>query len=187
MEAIAKRDYVSEFRAAFSAGVEAIVRAAAIYVAAIDEDRNNADLFRGSFQDIIPASAWAGFEAVGRKWMHPKLLLGGGGAYSAKIKRLPYSAQEAIFDGQRFDLLTKDGDTLKVDLRECTPDQVEQLIDGSTVRTLAAQRAWLEARAIAPAPQDVERLPYYISGGRVVFRRGVSMTKRELNRVLSEM
>ncbi len=187
MNELVKRDYVAEFREAFSAGVESIVKASGIYVAAIDENTSNAATFQEAFGDIIPASAWGGFEAVGRKWMHPKLLLGGGGRYSGKIKRLPYSTQEAIFNGKRFDLMTKTGDTLKVDIRECTPEQVEQLVDGSSVRALSAQKAWLEARAIEPAPQDVEQLPYVISGGKVIFRRGVSMTKRELNRIISEM
>lgn len=187
MNSLTKRDYISEFRDAFSAGIENIVKASAIYVAAIDENPQNAAMFHDQFADIIPAGAWGGFEAVGRKWMHPKLLIGGGGKYAGKIKRLPYSTQEAVFSGKRFDLLTKTGDTLKVDIRECTPEQVDQLLDGAAVRQISAQRAWLEARAIEPSPQDVENMPYVISGGKVTFRRGVQMTKRELNRIISEM
>lgn len=180
-------NYVEEFRAAFACGIESIVKAAAIYVAAIDHNPNNASAFHEAFKDVIPASAWGGFEAVGRKWMHPKLLMGGGGRYGGRIKRLPYSVQESIFSGARFDLLTKTGDTLKVDLRECTPEQVDQLIDGNSIRSLSAQRAWLEAQTSAPAPQEAEMLPYAITGGKIVFRRGVVMTKRELARIIKEM
>jgi hypothetical protein len=182
-----KRDYVAEFREAFAAGVEGIVKAAGVYVAAIDDNATNAAILHEAFADIVPASAWGGFEAVGRKWMHPKLLLGGGGRYGGRIKRLPYSTQEAIFDGKRFELLTSTGDTLKVDVRECTPDQVDQLLDGSTVRNLSSQRAWIEARAATPAPQDVEQLPYTIAGGKVTFRRGTVLTKQELKRIIAEM
>lgn len=187
MNDLVKRDYVTEFREAFSVGIDNIVKASAIYVAAIDENPHNAAAFREAFADTIPDSAWGSFEAVGRKWMHPKLLLGAGGRYSGRIKRLPYSVQDSIFSGQRFDLLTTTGDTLKVDVRECTPEQVDQLIDGNSIRNLSSQRAWMEARAAAPAPVDVEQLPYTIAGGKIIFRRGVVMTKRELTRIIKEM
>jgi len=187
MNELTKRDYVQEFRKAFSAGIDSIVEASGIYVAALDENSQNAALFQEAFGDLIPASAWGSFEAVGRKWMHPKLLLNAGGKYSGKIKRLPYSTQEAIFEGMRFDLLTRTGDTLKVDVMECTPDQVEQLIDGSNLRNVSAQRAYLESQKTTPKSEDVEPMPYVIYKGKVIFRRGTSMGRREIVRLLKEL
>ena len=177
---------MDEFGRALAAGLEGFARAAAVYVAALDKDPRNADAFRDKFADVIPASAWSGFEAVGRKWMHPRLLMGSGGRYASKIKRLPYSTQERIFEGERFEVTLPGGDVLKVDIREATPEQVEQLLDGTHVRTPSEQRAWMESRA-AVKSVDAEVLPYTMSDGKVTFRRGVSLTRAELKRILQEM
>jgi len=182
-----RRNYVAEFREAFALGIDNIVRASRIYVEAIDDNPKQADEFRAAFADTIPGTAWSGFEAVGRKWMHPKLLMGGGGKYASKIKRLPYSAQERIFSGERFELLTSTGDKIKVDVREVTPEQVEQLIDGTRIRTLAEQRAWLESRKGVVAAGPTEVLPYTIEHGKVHFRRGTTLNRAELRRLLTEL
>jgi hypothetical protein len=179
------RDYLTEFRDAFNAGINNIVKAASIYVEAIDHNPLLADRFVDEFSETVPATAWAGFEAVGRKWMHPRLLMGGGGRYSNKIKRLPYSTQERIFEGGRFDLLTSGGDTLKIDIREATPAQVEQLLDGSHVRTPSEQRAYIESQSMGK--DEADPMPYTVSDGRVTFRRGTVLTKNEVRRLLVEM
>jgi len=177
--------YIDDFRNAFSDGIASIVKAAQIYVDAIDDNPHNAELFQAQFMDTIPASAWSGFEAVGRKWMHPKLLLGGGGKYAAKIKRLPYSTQERVFGGDLFELLIQNGETLRVDVRHIAPEQVEQLIDGNHIRTLPEQRAFLGSKTVteeAPPP-----MPYVIRGGKVSFHRGVTLNKQEIRRILQEI
>lgn len=180
------KKYMEDFREAFSAGIDGIVKAAEIYVAAIDVNPKNADAFRDEFADWIPDSAWSGFEAVGRKWMHPKLLMGGGGRYSAKIKRLPYSQQERIFSGERFDLLTATGDKLKVDIRNCTPDQADQLFDGNHLRGLPEQKAYVEAHKATPVcPVTVaEQMPYTVRSGKVYFRKDCVLTREELTRLV---
>lgn len=120
--------------------------------------------------------------------MHPKLLMGGGGRYSSHIKRLPYSDQEQIFDGKRYDLLTSDGDKLRVDVRQITPEQAEQMFDRSHIRSISEQKAWLESRKKQPQKTDIaETMPYTINSGKVFFRRGVELTRSELKRLLQEM
>jgi len=181
---------ISEFRKAFESGLNSIVTAANIYVASIDENPRNADQFKLAFADSIPASAWSGFEAVGRKWMHPKLIMGGmaNSKKSSVIKRLPYSLQERVFEHERFDLLCANGDTLQIDVTEATPEQAEQIFDGSAIRSLSAQKCLIEARRekaqIVPEP---DTLPYTIRDGKVTFRRGVTMTRQEIKRLLEAM
>lgn len=187
MNEVAKRNYVSEFRLAFTDGIESIVKAAAVYVEAIEFDSKLKDRFRDEFADIIPPSAWCGFEAVGRKWMHPKLLMGGGGNYASRIKKLPYSDQEKIFTGGKFEMLTANGDTLLVDVRSVTPDQAEQLFDRSHIRPLREQKSFLECRKSEPTPEPMESLPYTVSDGKVYFRRGAMLNRQELKRLLTEM
>jgi len=183
------RSRLAEFKDAFQAGIDGIVKASEIYVAALDDNPKNADTFRDEFADYIPSSAWSGFEAVGRKWMHPRLLMGGVADRKKNnvIKKLAYNTQERIFSHERFDLLTSDGDKLSVDLLEVTPEQAEQLCDGIRIRNLSEQRAWLESQKAKKASDEAEILPYVVSGGKVTFRRGVSLTRAEMKRLIQEM
>jgi hypothetical protein len=180
---------IADFRSALQAGINGIVAAAEVYVAAIDDDPRNADKFREEFADWVPASAWAQFEAVGRKWMHPRLLMGGVSdrKKAGLIKRLPYSMQDRIFKRERFPMLTASGDTLAVDIIEATPEQAEQICGGTSIRNLSEQRAWIESRAAAASDEPAEVMPYTVSDGRVTFRRGCVLNRTELKRLLQDM
>jgi len=105
---------------------------------------------------------------------------------SARIKRLPYSMQERVFAHERFPLLTGNGETLQIDMLEATCEQLDQLCDGDSVRNLAEQKAYQETRAILDQEKP-EVMPYTVAGGRVSFRRGVTLTRAELKRLLQEM
>lgn len=179
---------VADFREALLAGIDGIVRASEIYVAAIDEDPQAAEMFSDQCADWVPASAWGQFEAVGRKWMHPRLIMGGMAdrKKASHIKRLPYSLQERVFKRERFPLLVSNGETINVDMMEATADQVAQLCDGSTIRTPSAQRAYIEAQSVYVS-EHTEPMPYTIRDGHVSFRRGVTMTRGEVKRLLQEM
>jgi hypothetical protein len=186
---IAVSSKVEEFRTALQEGIGGIVKASEIYVAAIDENPRNADAFRDAFSEWVPASAWSQFEAVGRKWMHPRMLMGGVAdkKKATIIKRLPYSMQDRVFKKDRFPLLTVDGDTLQVDVLEATASQAEQLFNGPNLRSLGEQRAWLESRKVAQKDEIAEMLPYVITDGKVTFRRGCVLNRSELRRLLQEM
>jgi len=187
--AMTTTEAISEFRKAFESGINSIVTAANIYVAAIDENPRNADQFRLAFADSIPSSAWSGFEAVGRKWMHPKLLMGpiSNGKKSTMIKRLPYSMQERVFDRERFDLLCANGDKLQIDIMEATPEQAEQIFDGSAIRSLSAQKAYIEARSkVTPSALPEIIPPWSPCAGGVVINKAGRYTRKELKRMLQE-
>jgi len=187
---------IDQFREALAAGLDGIVKASEIYVEALDESWENASKFQRAFEDKLPASAWKQFEAVGRKWMHPRLIMGGMAdrRKANKVKKLTYSTQERIFNRGKFPLLVAGGDSLEVDLMEATHEQVAQICDGSEIRNLSAQKAWLEERALRREERakrkqhkQTETLPYVIGKGRVVFRRGTSLTRAEIKRLLQEM
>lgn len=190
MTAIKKtiQNHIDEFKKALEAGINGIVEASQIYVKAIDEDPYCATDFQEAFADCVPNSAWANFEAVGRKWMHPKLLMGGiaNRKKNAIIKNLPYSTQERIFEKERFDLLTVDGDKLQIDLLEATVPQMEQVCGDGSVRTMSEQRAWIEQQK-KNEKIEAETLPYVINANSVTFKRGTRLTRGELKRILQEM
>jgi len=179
--------YISTFEKALTGAVANILEASNAYVMAIDADPNAAKLFHEQFEDVVPPSAWAGFEAVGRKQMHPKMLYGGGknGHY---IKRLPYSEQELVFNGERVTMLTRDGkDSILVDLREVTKEQAEQLVSNNHIRTPEEQRSYLEQYRKADEKQPVFRPPYKVGKQGLVISQPCTLTKRELSRILGEM
>lgn len=180
---------IEKFREALTAGIEGIVTASEIYVEALEEDPRNADKFRSIFADWIPASAWKQFEAVGRKWMHPKLLMGGmsNRRKAHLVKSLPYSLQERIFSGERFPLLVGGGDVMQVTVMDATLDQVDQLFTQDGLRSLSGQKSWVEETVLVESTETPEEMPYVIHGGAVTFRRGVRLTRAELKRLLQEM
>jgi len=181
---------LSKFQDAFTRGLEGITEASKIYVDAIDDNPENSEKFREYFADSIPSSTWSSFEAIGRKWMHPRLLIGGMSdrAKAMLVKRLPYDEQSNIMEKRkRYPLLLIGGDTLEVSVQDATLEQVGQLIDGSTIRNLAAQKAFLEQAKTTKAIKESEPLPYTLSDGRITFRRSVTLTKAELRRILAEM
>ena len=188
-ESVVMQESLRQFEEAFKRGIDGIVQAAGIYVKALDENPANAEKFREFFADSIPASAWSNFEAIGRKWMHPQLLMGGmvDRKKAAIVKRLPYDVQEEVFNHKRFPLLLPTGETLKVSVQDAAPEQVEQLFDGASMRTDAAQKAYLENLKTRKHVEKSEELPYTIRDGKVIFKRGTILTKSEVRRILSEM
>ena len=186
MSEIVKHDYVAEFKKVFSGAIEGIVKASEIYVKAIDENPLNKVKFIESCSDFIPTDAWAGFEAIGRRWMHPKLLMGGGGKYSKNIKKLPYSDQRQIFEGARFDMLTSSGEILKVDVRQIEPAQAEQMFDKSHIRSVAEQKAFIESRKPDKPSNSVE-VPYTFVRNGVHFTKDTVVNKEQLRRILQEI
>ncbi len=103
---LTNEELISQFREAITTGINGFVRAGELYVKAIDQDPKNAERMQLEFADIVPSKAWKQFEAIGRKWIHPKLILGG--MSDAKktniVKRLPYSLQNRVFEGEKFEL-----------------------------------------------------------------------------------
>ena len=181
----------SEFKSALYAGCEGIARAARIYVEFLDREPLKADEFRSLADDMVPFHVWSLLEQVGRKQLHPRLLLGGG-RHGNVIRRLPYSIQEKILERkEKFELVTSGGEILKVDLQTCEPEQIAQIVDGDQIREPSAQRAYIENRkaraALAKKPEPAELLPYQIIGGAILFRKDCRLTKRELKKLVETL
>ena len=149
---------MAEFKQAITSGLNGFVRAGEVYVKAIDQDPSNAERMQLEFSDIVPSKAWKQFEAIGRKWIHPKLILGG--MSDAKktniVKRLPYSLQNRVFEGDKFELLISGGDVLEVSALDASTDQVTQLFGDGNLRTLREQKAYIESNKL----QDDLRPPH---------------------------
>lgn len=186
-------EWCSALERAIEGAANSIVEMANLYVAGIDQNPKWADIIKDRMSAVVPPRCWAQYEAIGRKWVHPQLVIGTGSRNDAKLKRLAYSLQERIFTGERFELLTADGGTLLVDLRELDVGQIDQMIDGSEIRTLSAQKVYLESLRMKQVREEEPEagLPYRVVGKgrslRVVFDKKTSLTRDELRRLALEV
>jgi hypothetical protein len=169
-------------------GVEAWVKAGKLVASAVDDDPDFIDKVCAKFPDISP-EVMLRFDQIGRNRLYPKLLL----SQSPGVKKLfglPYALQERYCE-KPVELLISEGDstkTLQVDVRNLTSDQARQVFDKSGVRSLAAQRAWLESqRRNRIIVESDEESKYVISGKRIILKKDTSFTARELARILSEI
>lgn len=178
-----KTDYISKFNEALQAGVDNFIRAAQIYVNALDDD----PAWRLRFREAQPKLPWANFEAVGRGTMHVGLLLEPNGQNVAAIRKLPMSMQKEIVAGHKYPMLTASNDVLEVDLRVLTREQKNQMFNGSELRTVPEQKLWRESNKHREPADPVETMPYIITGGKVRFKRNVELNKKEVQRILMEM
>ena len=179
---------MAEFKQAITSGINGFVRAGEVYVKAIDQDQSNAERMQLEFSDIVPSKAWKQFEAIGRKWIHPKLILGG--MSDAKktniVKRLPYSLQNRVFAGDKFELLISGGDVLEVSALDASTDQVTQLFGDGNLRTLREQKAYIESNKLQDDLRPQE-LPYYVSKGKIIFRKNTELTRAEMKQLLTQL
>jgi hypothetical protein len=177
------------FGEAFKRGSEGLEDAAKVYVRALDAYPCCSETFRERFIGLVPVGLWHNLEAVGRRWLHVQLLIGVlDRQKTALVKRLPLDIQDSVFKSKRFPLLLPDGGTVSIRVQDTTPDQLRQLIGDVGMRSLEEQRTYMENKHVqAMALPDGERLPYYIRGSRILFRRGTILTKREVKRVITIM
>jgi hypothetical protein len=156
-------ELMTEFKEALTSGINGFVKAGEIYVKAIDQDPSNADRMQLEFRDIVPPKAWKQFEAIGRKWVHPKLILGGMSDPKKTniVKRLPYSLQNRVFQGEKFELLISGGD-----VRE--------------------QKAYIENSKLQEDLKPQE-LPYYFQKGKIIFRKNTELTRAEMKQLLTQL
>lgn len=187
-----QKQYIKNFRTALQSATENIYSASKIYVEAIDSDPDFKETFQEAFQETIPTSAWIGFENVGRGVMHQKLLFGGG-VNSQYIKKLGISDQDKILNGTSVKMLTSTGDTLMVDAREISKLQANQIFNGSAIRTITEQRAYIESlksKSVLDATMsDANGMPYEIIGNRFVVRANKSdqsFSKAQIKRMFKK-
>ena len=181
-------ELTSEFKDAITNGINGFVKAGEIYVKAIDQNPDYAEKMQKQFSDIVPSKAWKQFEAIGRKWIHPKLILGG--MSDAKktniVKRLPYSLQNRVFEGEKFPLLVTGGDVLDISILDASYDQTMQLCGDGNMRTLTEQKAFIEDSKLKDDLKPQE-LPYYVQKGKIIFRKNTEITRAELKQLITQL
>ena len=131
----------------------------------------------------VPSRTWIKFEAVGRGYMHPQLISNPHFAIP-RLERMSYSDQTKAVEG-KMDVLTAQGDTLKVALSELTPEMAKQLFAHDHIRTLSEQKVYIESKRSAKL-KTVATM-YKVFKDRVDVVEPCSLKKADLLRILQEM
>ncbi len=187
-------EYVRRIKEAFSTLVESAETVGRIYVEAIDADPRNADKIKEACRDFIPTKAWNTFERIGRGEINPAIAALPENKSRRLLTNLPRSLQDRVIKRERFPLLLENGDTLEVDYFEASPDQAEQLFGDGELRTLSAQRAWMEQKRFEAAKRvaaDAEFMPIRTAPGKLIIKRSpmpdLVLTKAQVKNLLMEM
>ena len=176
---------IRKFRELFALGISALREAARIYVRTIDTNGLAKREFARQMPEI-PSAAWDTLEQVGRGLLHERLLLLGGRVQDV-MKGLPLSSQtDAIENG--VDVLLHDGTVMRMKPENLVASQLSQVFGGGCVRSIAAQRAWMESRRnyqLARLAQG--NIRYRVEGCHLVVLAPVSIDAEELRRLLEQM
>lgn len=183
-----RNDMILQFIALFKQGVEAWIKAGEILVELVEDDPHAYDYIIQQCPQIN-AGILGRFEQMGRKTLHPQLLLTSSPGFS-KLQRLPFSMQERYIE-EPIPLVvhTDDGtDILLVQAKNMTKEQASQCFGTGRIRTEGEQKAWLmQQRSMAAKPVGNSAPAWTIKSGRAIFREGASMSAGELATIIAQL
>jgi hypothetical protein len=179
-------DTVRGFAEAFTRAEDSFRAAGKIYADAIAQFGQEArEKFAAACPKIAPTT-WRRLEALGNGSLDGRLLTASSMG-AAALRRLPAPMQTKALDNG-VDVLVGNGDTLRVQVDNLTPEQSRQVFASDHIRDIAAQRAWMETHAPQTArPAMVEAPAWKVTGGKVQVSRPCSLTRLDLARMLAEM
>lgn len=184
------KEVISQIQTFIARGLEAWTQAGQLIAQEIDK-AEDIDEARDTLSDLLEVEIEFidRFYAIGKKLTYAPLLVQNGPGVAALLK-CAYPLQERHAT-KPVDVLIRRGedwDTLKVQVTNLTADQSRQVFKNGEIRTPAAQRAFIESRALSKFnPRAVNDAPYKIVGKRLVIRDGPTFTTSDLARILAEM
>ena len=183
-----QQDKIATFIEHFRRGVEEWISAGEILVEMVEEDPYVYDYIIQQCPQLN-AGILGRFEQMGRKTLHPQLLLTASPGF-AKLQKLPFSLQERYIEEPVPVIVhTEQGtDVLLVKAKDMTKEQANQVFATGRIRTEGEQKAFLvqqESRRAADKKEAVDR-PWRIRGHKAIIN-GVEFTRKELYAILSQM
>lgn len=183
-----KSDKIKQFADLVRQGVDAWIKAGEILVELVNDDPQVFDKIINE-NPHLNAGVLGRFELMGRKALHPQLLLHDSPGYQ-KLAQMPFSVQERYLESPIPLLVeTPTGtDTLQVSAKNCTPSQARQLFSANSVRTAGEQKAWLVAqRAKKTHPKSTTVPAWSVKHGKVFFTEGAGFTAGELATIITQL
>jgi hypothetical protein len=179
---------IDSFITLFNDGVQAWIKAGEILVELVEADPHSYDYIIQKCP-TLNAGILGRFEQMGRKTLHPQLLLTASPGFG-KLQKLPFSLQERYIE-EPIPLVvhTEDGtDVLLVQAKNMTKEQAAQVFAPGRIRTDGEQKAWLmQQRSMAAKPVNKPEAAWTIKNGRVIFRETTSLSAGELATILAQI
>ena len=179
---------IDSFIGYFREGVQAWIKAGEMLVEMVEEDPYVYDYIINQCP-TLNAGILGRFEQMGRKTLHPQLLLTASPGF-AKLQKLPFSMQERYIDEPVPMIVhTEAGtDVLLVKAKDMTKEQAAQVFAPGRVRTEGEQKAWLMQHRSEKAirKEETVKTPWKIRGHKVIIN-GVEFTRKEIAGILAQM
>ena len=124
---------------------------------------------------------------IGNKTLYYPLLLKNSAGFT-KLEKCTYDVQVRYCEQPVDLLIDRNGeyDSLKVDVDNLSSDQAKQVFSDGNIRSLPAQRAYLESLTTYGNVRNVH-LDYLIEGKTLVVLNKTKFTKRQLTKILETM
>ena len=183
-----QKKQIEKFIELFQTGVNAWIKAGEMLVEMVEDDPHVYDYIIQRCP-TLNAGILGRFEQMGRKTLHPQLLLSASPGFD-KLRKLPFSMQERyIKEPVPIIVHTDQGtDVLLVEAKNMTKEQANQVFAPGRIRTEGEQKAWLmQQRSLAAKPVGGNVSPWTIRGGRVVFQQGASLSAGELATIITQL
>jgi len=171
-------------------GIAAWQTAGEMVVQAIDQGGMSIESIAEACQsDYISVDVVAQFERIGRKQIVPQVFSLSCAAQK-HLERLPYSEQQRLLHAAVPVVLINNGkvDVLDVSVRNLTRYQCKQVFSTNGVRSIEAQRAWLESEREKKTTQTTPRqVPWIFKQGKVIFTEACELTRHDLASLLTQL
>ena len=184
----AQSKQIEKFIELFQTGVNAWIQAGEILVAMVEDDPHVYDYIIQKCP-TLNAGILGRFEQMGRKNLHPQLLLSASPGFD-KLRKLPMSMQERYINEPIPIIVHTDGgtDVLLVEAKNMTKEQANQVFAPGRVRTEGEQKAWLmQQRSNAARPAGTNLPAWTVKGGKVVFNQGATLSAGELATIITQL
>jgi len=182
------REMVKEALSGITKGYKTVVDSCKLFARAIDSETITKDEI--SEEHKIPLSVLNRIEAVGRGTILVDLLYRTEKQYHL-IAKMPFDEQQKIID-KGVDVLTTSG-VLHVDVADLQLGQVNQVFNGTQIRSVSAQKAWIEdqktSQEIIATRSRASKTDcgYRVKGDSLIVTTAQSFTRKQLLEILARM
>lgn len=180
-----KSESVERFIELVRKGIECWVEAGQLVAKAMESNPDFVDEVCDSDPDMSPEFVLR-FRQIGLRKVHPRLLLTDGPG-ARRLIRMDYKTQSKYIS-EPLDVVTESGEILKIDVRNLTSQQAQQVFTNDHIRSPGEQRAWVESFKTRNAvPERKSDVPYRVTGKSLVVMEPCTLTRKDMARLLAEM
>ena len=180
-------DSATAFVQLLEAGVSKIQEAAHMLKRLVDSDPGAIEQIR-EINPAISPNVLTKLLLVAEGHLMPQLLLNSAPAFK-RLQSLPFTIQQQALKRGAVDLVTDadSGETLRVRLTDLEPKHIAQVFDGSGIRSVDEQRAYLKRTVVRVRKATDDDYPWLVKKDRVVVHRPCELTKKDVLRILEEI